>query len=41
LDGSRASIYMTARHVALLVKTVGPILKAHEFSRDAHIIQSN
>jgi hypothetical protein len=29
---------MTARHAALLVKTVGPILKAHEFSRDARII---
>ncbi|MDP9652028.1 hypothetical protein [Paraburkholderia caledonica] len=41
VDGSRASIYMTARHVALLVKTVGPILKAHGFSRDAHTIQSN
>lgn len=38
LDGSRASIYMTARHAALLVKTVGPILKAHQFSRDARII---
>lgn len=40
-NGSRASIYMTTRHVALLVKTVGPILKAHEFSRDAHIIPSD
>ena len=37
-DGSQASIYMTARHADLLMKTIRPVLKAHEFSRDAHII---
>jgi hypothetical protein len=38
LDGSQASIYMTARHADLLIKTIRPVLQAHEFARDAHII---
>jgi hypothetical protein len=38
LDGSQASIYMTARHADLLIKTIRPVLKTHEFARDAHII---
>ncbi|TKC86844.1 hypothetical protein FAZ69_19585 [Trinickia terrae] len=38
LDGSQVSIYMTARQVDLLIKTIRPVLKAHEFSRNARII---
>ena len=38
LDGSRASIYMIARHADLLIKAIRPVLKAHEFSRDAQVI---
>lgn len=36
-DGRKASIYMKCADTDRLIKAIRPILKAHDFSRDAHV----
>ncbi len=37
VDGSKASIYMKSADTEKLIDAIRPVLKAHDFSRNAHI----